>query len=217
MAESKKHLTFQTIHQCKNDSEYNVEIRMQSMEINGNQEIVVIAQDITDRVTLEEELKKLATTDSLTGIFNRHKINNELDIEIERFQRYKSTFGLLMFDLDDFKAVNDTYGHDVGDYVLKEVSTITQNHLRESDRFGRWGGEEFIIILPELDQEQAISVAKKIKETISQYSFEGISRITTSVGVAVFNENDTNHSILKRVDDALYEAKYAGRNIVKFL
>lgn len=215
--ESKKHLTFQTIHRCKNGSEYNVEIRMQSMERNGNQEVVVIAQDITDRVCWEEELKKLATTDSLTGIFNRHQTNNELNIEIERAKRYKSAFALVMFDLDDFKAVNDTYGHDVGDCVLKEVSTITQSHLRTSDRFGRWGGEEFLIILPELDQELALSVAKKIREAIAQYSFKGVSQITISVGVTVFNENDTNNSILKRVDDALYEAKHAGRNTVKFL
>lgn len=213
---SEKYLTFQTIHQSKNGSEYNVEIRIQSMEINDNQELVVIAQDITERICLEERLRKLATIDSLTGIYNRHKINKELDIEIERAQRYKSTFALLMFDLDNFKMINDTYGHHAGDYVLKEVSTIIQSNLRESDRFGRWGGEEFIIILPELDKRRVISVSKKIKESIAQYSFEGISQITISVGASVFNENDTNDGILKRVDDALYEAKNAGRNIVRF-
>ncbi len=183
---------------------------------NSIENFVVTSQDITERVRMEESLQQLATTDSLTGVYNRHKSNEELRVEIARAKRYHSTFALVMIDIDHFKVVNDTYGHDIGDYVLQEFSAIISNLIRESDRFGRWGGEEFIIILPELEEEQMMPFAHKLKEAVATHVFKEIDPITISVGVTVFHENDTQKTLLKRVDQALYQAKKEGRNRVVF-
>jgi len=183
---------------------------------NSIENFVVTSQDITERVRMEESLQKLATTDSLTGVYNRHKSNEELRVEIARAKRYHSSFALVMIDIDHFKVVNDTYGHDIGDYVLQEFSSIISNLIRESDRFGRWGGEEFLIILPQLEEEQIMPFAYKLKEAVATHVFKDIDPITISVGVSVFHENDTKKSLLKRVDQALYQAKKEGRNRVVF-
>ena len=154
------YLLFNARHRRKDGSEYIAEIRLQKLDKNRRKQFVVIAHDITERIHLEEELKKLATRDSLTDIYNRYSINKELDIEIERAKRYGSIFACVMLDIDHFKSINDTYGHDVGDDVLREFSTIISKHIRQSDRFGRWGGEEFILLLPELNKDQAVKFTK---------------------------------------------------------
>lgn len=196
---------------------YEEEIITPIMDDNHTiQHFVATSQDITERVHLEEKLQKLATIDNLTGISNRHKCHEELDIEISRGMRYDGTFALAMFDIDHFKTINDTYGHDVGDDVLKEFSTLISKHIRDSDRFGRWGGEEFILLLPNLDKKEAMSVVQKLRKIVAKYPFSDIPQITTSVGVTVFTTNDTKESLLKRVDSALYKAKKAGRNKVRF-
>mgnify|MGYP001120132261 CR=1 FL=1 len=158
----------------------------------------------------------MATVDSLTGIYNRYKTNEEIEIEIGRNRRYEEDFALVMFDIDYFKAVNDTYGHEVGDYVLQEISTVVGNEIRESDCFGRWGGEEFMLILPKLNREEALHVSEKLRTKIGRHDFKDVGHITVSVGVAVFTPKDTKETILKRVDDALYRAKDEGRNRVVF-
>ncbi len=177
---------------------------------------VATSQDITKRVQVEEKLQKLATIDSLTGIYNRYKINKELDVEIARAKRYRGSFGLAMFDIDHFKLVNDLHGHDVGDHVLKELSDTLSKYIRESDRFGRWGGEEFMIILPHIDKKHLIAFVEKLREVISSHNFGEIDQITISVGITVLGEDDEKKTILKRVDDALYQAKKEGRNRVVF-
>lgn len=121
-----------------------------------------------------------------------------------------------MLDVDNFKSINDTYGHDVGDNVLRELTDTISEHIRQSDRFGRWGGEEFILLLPELDKEHALMFTEKLRKTIADHSFNGVSQITVSFGVAIFNQNDTKKSLLKRADTALYQAKDEGRNKVIF-
>ncbi len=196
---------------------YEEEIITPMMDEDHNiQHFVATSQDITERIHMEEELQKLAMIDSLTGVYNRHKTNEEIDIEISRATRYKSTFALAMFDIDNFKTVNDTYGHDVGDYVLKEFSALITKYKRESDRFGRWGGEEFILILPYLGKEEALLVTQKLRKLVAQYTFKGIPQVTISIGVVIFNKEDSKESLLKRVDDALYQAKKEGRNKVRF-
>ncbi len=177
---------------------------------------VATSQDITERVQVEEKLQKLATIDSLTGIYNRYKINKELDVEIARAKRYNGSFGLAMFDIDHFKLVNDLHGHDIGDYVLKELSSALSKYIRESDRFGRWGGEEFIIILPHIDKQHLIAFVEKLREVVSSHKFGDIDQITISVGITVLRESDDKKTILKRVDDALYQAKKEGRNRVVY-
>lgn len=172
--------------------------------------------DITERRKLENQLQKLATIDSLTGIYNRHKTSEELNIEIDRAKRYGGSLTLIMFDIDHFKEVNDTYGHDIGDYVLKELSNVISEEIRDSDRFGRWGGEEFMLILPESNKNQGMKFAHKLIDRVAMHKFQGYAQITISVGVAIFNETDTNKTLLKRVDNALYLAKTEGRNTVRF-
>jgi diguanylate cyclase (GGDEF)-like protein/PAS domain S-box-containing protein len=180
------------------------------------QNFVATSQDITERVLIEEKLQKLATVDSLTGIYNRYKTNEEIEIEIGRNKRYDENFALAMFDIDHFKKVNDTYGHEVGDYVLQEISNIVTNEIRESDRFGRWGGEEFMLILPKLSKKEALHVSEKLRGKIESHDFKDIGRITISIGVTVFEPSDTKESLLKRADNALYRAKNEGRNRVVF-
>lgn len=177
---------------------------------------VVTSHDITERIELEKQLELLATVDTLTGIYNRYSFNKELDINIKKHERYGDIFALLMFDIDHFKKVNDTYGHDKGDYVLKELSSIVLNSIRETDVFGRWGGEEFLLILPKTSKDEAIKVAQKIKQRVENYSFNEVSKVTISTGVSLYTKNEKKAKLLKRVDDALYEAKESGRNRVVY-
>jgi len=196
---------------------YEEEIITPIMDTEGSiQNFVATSQDITERVLMEEKLQKLATVDSLTGIYNRYKTNEEIEIEIGRNKRYDEKFALAMFDIDHFKRVNDTYGHEIGDYVLQEISAIVTKEIRESDRFGRWGGEEFMLILPKLNKAEALHVSEKLRNKIESHDFKDVGRITISIGVSVFGSSDSKESLLKRVDNALYRAKDEGRNRVVF-
>ena len=187
------------------------------LDSNKNiQHFVATSQDITQRIEMEKQLQKLATIDSLTKIYNRHKTNEEIDIEISTARRYDESFTLVMFDIDKFKLVNDTFGHDVGDYVLIELSKLVLNHIRDSDRFGRWGGEEFMLLLPKTNKEEAILVANKLRDIVQRYPFKDVPKVTISIGVSTYNATATKEMLLKCVDDALYEAKESGRNKVVF-
>jgi diguanylate cyclase (GGDEF)-like protein/PAS domain S-box-containing protein len=178
---------------------------------------VSTSQDITQRIALEAQLKKLATIDALTNIYNRYKINEEIEEEFVRVNRYDEPFSLVMFDIDFFKKVNDTYGHDAGDEVLRTLSRIIKENIRETDKFGRWGGEEFMLLAPYCEKEEACRLAEKLRSSVEAYKFEDMGTITVSIGVSTYQEKDTKETILKRVDTALYEAKESGRNRVNFL
>ena len=168
--------------------------------------------DITDIQETKKKLELLVKTDNLTGIANRYYMNEVLDTKIVEFNRYKEEFFLLMLDIDFFKKVNDSFGHDVGDYVLKEITRLISAEIREGDEFARWGGEEFLLLLPHISVVEASTVAQKLRLLIAEYSFEKTSNITISIGMTAFKAADTKESLLKRVDDALYEAKDSGRN-----
>ncbi len=161
-----------------------------------------------------KEVRRLSALDNLTGLFNRHKINQLFEHEITRSARYKNDLSLIITDIDHFKDVNDTYGHNVGDKILQEFSLLLQDERRKTDYVGRWGGEEFIIILPDIDLKQAICLAKKLQKQISQFDFTEIGKKTASFGVATFREGDTPESFVDRADKALYVAKERGRNCV---
>ncbi|PHR58555.1 MAG: hypothetical protein COA44_03700 [Arcobacter sp.] len=178
------------------------------------QNFVVTGKDITEKIALETELKIRASTDELTGLYNRHKGNDILNIEIERSNRYGGVFSILFFDIDHFKRVNDTYGHDVGDRVLEAISQLVKLHTRKSDAIIRWGGEEFIILLLNLNQAQVISFAEKLRKTIEIHSFNTVEDITISIGISSFKQGDTKETLIKRADTALYKAKDTGRNRV---
>lgn len=171
-----------------------------------------IFRNITDRKRLEEELRVAAITDKLTNIYNRFKLEDLLQREIERAKRYKNPLSIVMFDIDYFKKINDLYGHQAGDYILKTVAKIVKENIRVTDYFGRWGGEEFIILLPETSLENARLMSEKIRTLIESYSFQYINNLTVSCGVAEFMEEDTVDSLIKVVDDSLYLAKRLGRN-----
>jgi len=178
---------------------------------------VSTSKDVTERINMVNELQRLATTDTLTGIYNRYKINQVIDEEIARTKRYKEPFALIMFDIDHFKNINDTYGHDVGDIVLQELSNIITTHIRETDTFGRWGGEEFMLIAPKISLEDAFNLANKLRETIANHVFQKVETITVSIGVALFTQESTKETALKEVDDALYLSKTNGRNQVSVI
>lgn len=173
-----------------------------------------ILRDITERKKIEEELKAAATLDKLTGIYNRRMFESILDGELVRAERYKSPLSLIMIDVDHFKKVNDTYGHQVGDTVLQTLAVIVKDNIRKSDVFGRWGGEEFMVLAPETAGEETLELAEKIRRLIEKHTFEKAGKVTISCGIAQFRERDTVDSILKRTDDGLYQAKHQGRNRV---
>jgi len=158
-----------------------------------------------------EKMEKIALTDTLTGIYNRYYFNSALQNEISRAKRYES-FSLLMFDIDHFKAVNDTYGHNVGDIVLRMIAERVKSCLRESDIFARVGGEEFMVILPRTTLEAANEVGERIRSTIEMHTFDGIGKITVSLGLVTYRNDESFAEIIKRVDTALYKAKNNGRN-----
>ena len=185
---------------------------------DGNiRHFISTSRDITQRIALEKKLQKLATKDALTGIYNRYKMTTLIEEEIKRAKRYDESFSLLMLDIDKFKNINDTYGHDVGDYVLQELSRVVLKTIRKTDSFGRWGGEEFMLLAPHTNAEQAVELAEKIRKNIEEHSFEHVEKITVSIGVTQYINGEKETSLLKRVDQALYEAKANGRNQVVFL
>jgi diguanylate cyclase (GGDEF)-like protein len=158
------------------------------------------------------ELQRLATTDSLTGAWNRLYFEQSATFEIARSHRYGDPLSMLLFDLDLFKAVNDVYGHPVGDKVLIELVERVRRQLRATDVLVRWGGEEFVVLLPHCAAEQAMTLAEKVRLLIATEPFPTVGRLTASFGVAEFSTQDTLDSWLKRVDAALYSAKAGGRN-----
>lgn len=183
-----------------------------------HQHYIVSLFDITELELQRQELEKLATIDPLTGAYNRHHFNTILAFNIRRNQRYhhQRPFSILILDIDYFKSINDTLGHLVGDDLLKQFTERLQMHIRKSDFLARWGGEEFVILAPETDLEQAIQLGEKVRRIIAEHSFRGIDRpITISAGVTQFQMNDTINSIIHRADQALYKAKKAGRNCVR--
>ncbi len=175
--------------------------------------------DISDRKRMEETLRQLATHDALTGLFNRRYFFTLAERELERSQRYGHPLALLMLDLDHFKAINDSRGHQAGDQVLRAVASIIQTNLRQIDVVGRYGGEEFVVLLPETARMTALAVAKRLCAAVAVQSVElsGESLpITISVGMAVgFGDAALNlEEMLERADRALYAAKATGRNRV---
>ncbi|MBA4381593.1 MAG: hypothetical protein C0406_03410 [Sideroxydans sp.] len=177
------------------------------------------AADITERKNLELELQRQAHLDYLTGLPNRRNFMERGEIELSRTQRYENSISILMLDIDHFKIINDTYGHQSGDLVLKSVAMTFQQVLRNIDIIGRLGGEEFAVILPETGIEKAIEVAERLREKICADEVElpdGVKiRFTVSIGIsALIDKNSNINLLLNKADSALYKAKQAGRNRV---
>ncbi len=183
--------------------------------------MVLNFKDITYRKQIEEKLRKLATTDELTKIYNRRHFLELSSREFERVKRYRTALSMLMVDIDHFKLVNDTYGHDIGDKALMAFAETGKNILRKVDIFGRIGGEEFAALLPDTDLHGALIVAERLRQAIEEscvQTHKGPIRFSISVGVAQVTESLNNiGDLLKATDGALYKAKERGRNRVEFL
>jgi diguanylate cyclase (GGDEF)-like protein len=165
----------------------------------------------------EQELEHIALFDKLTTLYNRSKIEAVVADEIDRAERYRRKMSVILVDIDRFKNVNDRYGHHVGDVVLKEFAFLLKEKLRKVDIVGRWGGEEFIIILPETDIKLAEKVAEQIRVGIEDFLFSVVKHKTASFGISEYIHGDSVKSLFIRVDKALYKAKENGRNQIQTL
>ena len=194
----------------------NVVLKLNMNRVNQNNEtlILCILQDITEESKIIKYFEELSTKDALTEACNRRCLEEKLEEYITLAKRYNRPLSVIMFDIDFFKHINDSYGHDIGDKVLKALSSIVSSKIRATDILARYGGEEFIIIAPETTLEDAKALAEKLRQEIENFLFKEGFSITCSFGVTSLNQDDTKETILKRVDEALYKAKREGRNRV---
>jgi len=176
-------------------------------------------ESITERKQLESKLRYMATHDPLTGLYNRSVLEDRLKDEIERATRYKHSLSILMIDIDHFKKVNDSYGHHIGDLVLQSFAEILEASIRTSDYASRYGGEEFVVTLPETPLAEAEDLAERIRKQIAEHPFPIENKpdihLTISIGISTFSEHcQTRHELLAAADFAMYASKKAGRNQV---
>jgi len=201
--------------QHEDGTPFPLELSVSEIMVGETRSFVGIMRDLTERKKAENILEELASTDPLTSLFNRRKLNEFLEQEISRAKRYKTDFSVIMIDIDHFKNINDTYGHQEGDRVLKALGMRVKDTIRESDILARWGGEEFMILAVNTDLPNAQIVAEKIRTDIEIQHVADIVEFTVSVGVTQFKDSDDVASLVDRVDKALYQAKKEGRNRVK--
>lgn len=186
-------------------------------EENQFKEILGVTRDITEKVRLRDEIIKLSETDKLTQLYNRYKLDDALEREFKRSKRTQSPFAVILLDIDNFKQVNDIFGHQAGDIILKELAGVLKKSIRTTDIVGRWGGEEFIFILPDTNETGAMLLAEKIRTRISATHFTHPEKITGSLGVSVYRGDSAVATIISRADQALYTAKHHGRNQVQVI
>ncbi|MDZ7759872.1 MAG: sensor domain-containing diguanylate cyclase [Desulfovermiculus sp.] len=163
-----------------------------------------------------EELQRLSRTDALTGCFNRRKFLECLDYECKRIERLQTSLTLIMFDIDNFKHINDTYGHEAGDLVLQSLAAIVSAHIREVDILCRWGGEEFLILAPDTDAQNAQVMVERIRKTVAEHVFSQDFEITVSFGLVQYKKGEESlDDLINRADQCMYLAKEKGRNRVE--
>ena len=201
----------------KDGTSFPAELSISAFEMDGDWFAAGNVRDISERKQAERELKRLANTDGLTGALNRRRFMELAQAEVARARRYGRPLSLVMLDLDRFKAVNDSHGHDVGDLVLQSLVRVSREVLRAVDIFGRVGGEEFMALLPETGLEGAAAVAERLRQAVAAQEVEtaeGPLRCTASLGVAPLGPDMDLDSLMKAADVALYRAKQAGRDRV---
>jgi len=160
------------------------------------------------------ELLKMAENDALTGIYNKAKFNQEYERLADSVAQKDGCLAVVMFDIDDFKEINDQYGHLAGDGVLTDLTDVVRRNIHQSDVFARWGGGEFVLIFPDVQLRQAIEMTERLRKFIAEHIFEKIGQVTCSFGVAVFEKGDDPEKVLQRSDERLYMAKKSGKNKV---
>lgn len=174
-----------------------------------------LQEEITEKEKAQKALEQLATSDPLTLLINRRKFEELLDYEMERDKRYRTGLTLIFCDIDRFKQINDTHGHDAGDQVLKAVARLLRSSIRATDIVARWGGEEFLILIPNTTAELARVLAEKLRMRIDGFEFPVVRKLTASFGVTHMLGDDDRNSAIRRADAALYRAKNNGRNRVE--
>lgn len=199
-----------------NNLEYYFYIQISKLKRNH---YLLSFTNITRLESDKDIIRKLADYDALTNIYSRVKFNEMFPVYMERYDRFNETFSIILFDIDHFKLINDTQGHNIGDRVLIELTSTVKQKLKElkirnTTLFSRWGGEEFVILVQFRKKEEAGKVANIIRKDISEYPFIKAIRVTCSFGVTEVKSKDTQVDIFHRVDEALYEAKEKGRNQV---
>lgn len=191
---------------------------------NKNKQLSELNNSLEDRVKkrtfeleqMKNELEILATTDILTQMNNRYSIMKISSMEIAKAHRYNTKMSLIIYDIDSFKKVNDTFGHDVGDKILKSLSNVAKVILREGDIIGRYGGEEFLVVLPSTNLKDASFFANRLRQEVESHIFDTVGQITISLGLVELKEDESIDKLFKRADDLLYKSKNNGRNQVSF-
>lgn len=196
-----------------------IELSLSSASLDSNWSAIGILRDVSERKRLEQELKMMAIKDPLTHLFNRRELVLRLAKEINRISRYHHSLSLFFIDVDHFKAINDQFGHYIGDIVLCRLADTLKTRVRNHDICGRYGGEEFLVVLPETPLAKALELAERLRQIISKIEINLDSgqkiTITASIGVAEFDEHKhTLETFIRQADDAMYEAKQLGRNRV---
>ncbi len=189
-------------------------IAISTVKFQGEWTGLGTAIDMTDRKIMEKQLEYVAQTDALTGLYNRLKFDDIIQREIAFGKRQNSQLSIIYMDIDFFKNINDTYGHDIGDAVLKKLAFIIQEVLRVSDYSFRWGGEEFLIVCPNTTINDVKILAERLRESVAQNNFSIGTKVTVSIGITQYHDNELVDEMIKRADEALYQAKESGRNRV---
>ncbi|MBL0686243.1 MAG: diguanylate cyclase [Sulfurospirillum sp.] len=191
------------------------EVKVFHIEIDAFDNLFLVTLTDITKIQLERlNTGYKATHDSLTGSFNRAKFEEIFDEKYKRVKRYNRTLCIAILDIDFFKKVNDNYGHQIGDEVLKELAKLSINQVRSTDFFARWGGEEFILLMDETSLKNATKVCEKLRKSVENFKKQNLPQITISIGLSQIQQNDTKDSFFKRADEALYKAKKNGRNMV---
>lgn len=199
----------------KDGGEFPLEITISKIKVGEEIEMTAVLRDVSARLELIEELQEAASIDPLTGAFNRRYFSQQLEVESKRCRRFDHKMAVVMFDLDRFKSFNDSRGHSYGDSILKSVVDQIGSKMREVDVLSRWGGDEFIALLPEIDLEDAYAWGERIRVHVEETQAEKFqSGVTLSIGIVISDGEETLEDLLSRVDGLLYQAKAAGRNKV---
>lgn len=207
---------------AKDGQAYWIRCKIRPLFCDNGTKIGYIA--LRDNITREKEIEADALVDEVTKVYNRRKINQDMTIALENYKRYKIPFSLVLIDIDNFKSFNDRYGHLIGDEILIQISAFLNTQTRHSDIFARWGGDEFALLIPNTDTQNAAILCEKLRKSVAekvcttlQNSFDITESITCSFGITSIKESDSLEILIDRSDKALYLAKASGRNRVELL
>jgi diguanylate cyclase (GGDEF)-like protein len=216
-----RHLTWQTQRVASGDFSQRVAFMGEFSEAFNSMVVALeaarseLGQRNEELQRLALQLEELATHDPLTGAFNRRKLNELTAAEISRAQRYGQPLSLFILDIDHFKDVNDTHGHEAGDAVLVALADLLRAGIRATDSLARWGGEEFVVLSPAIGLPETATLAERLRATLAAREFDAVGQVTASFGVADYHSGDTADSLFARADQALYRAKDGGRDRVE--